>query len=74
MDITLDRPGVEPGTPIEGTIRHTTAPQVTLRLRWETSGRGDRDERVVDSTVLLMTGKTTPFSITAPSSPFSFTG
>jgi len=75
----------DPGSPIEGTV--TITPQVDLncheiklRLEWHTEGRGDRDYKVAEETVLFQNvlpgGQPAvfPFRLTLPDQPWSYSG
>jgi sporulation-control protein spo0M len=75
----------DPGAAVEGTV--TVTPQadlncsgIKLRLEWHTEGRGDRDGKVAEETILyqgvLPGGQPAvfPFHLTLPDQPWSYAG
>jgi hypothetical protein len=76
IELTLDRPGVEPGGEITGIARWTgDVSSLVVELGWETRGKGDRDAETVATTTIPVAGRTEArFTLTAPHAPFSFSG
>ena len=76
--LKLDADAVEPGDPITGVVGWSgTVEGLAVVLRWETSGKGDKDTATVTRTPIVIADHETRearFTLTAPQQPFSFSG
>lgn len=79
IDIDMPTTEFEPGQEITGVVRWdglNVKDPLTVRLLWQTSGKGDRDYCVVneiDVDIASASGEQT-FSFKAPAHPHSFSG
>lgn len=78
LSLQLDADAVEPGDPITGTVRWSgTVEALEVVLRWETSGKGTKDEQIVARAPVVVADHRSAegrFAMTAPEQPFSFSG
>lgn len=78
LTLHLDSDAIEPGDPITGTVRWAGKVEaLEAQLRWETSGKGTKDEQIVARAPVMIADHRTPegrFALTAPEQPFSFSG
>lgn len=78
LTLLLDSDAIEPGAPITGRVAWSAKVEsLEVLLRWETSGKGDKDTAIVARVPIVIPdheAREAPFVLTGPEQPFSFSG
>jgi hypothetical protein len=78
LTLHLDAEAIEPGEQIAGRVAWSTKVEsLEVVLRWETSGKGDKDTAIVARAPITVPdheAREARFALTAPEQPFSFSG
>jgi hypothetical protein len=78
LRLHLDADAIEPGEQITGRVMWSAKVEsLEVQLRWETSGKGDKDTAIVARAAIVIPdheAREARFALTAPEQPFSFSG